>query len=98
MIKKLINNIKASATKRKQRKADIEANYFARALLMPKEQMLSLIRAMDYKNMSPEDKQRFAWKVSDKFQVPVQQAERRILELIKMYGSSEKEHDSGYEI
>jgi hypothetical protein len=57
-----------------------------RALLMPLDTIATLLRERDYEHMSIEEKKKFVWYVSDRFQVPIQQAVLRIKEVRLLEG------------
>lgn len=63
------------------RQEELEVDYMARALLMPRVTMTALLKERGYENMSADEKKCFAWYVAERFQVPVEQAVIRIKEI-----------------
>lgn len=70
------------------RQEELEADYMARAILMPLGTMSALMDIGDYENLSVEDKKRFARYVSERFQVPIQHAVLRIREVRVLQGKN----------
>ena len=70
------------------RQKELEADYMARAILMPLGTMSALLDKSNYENMSVEDKKRFVRHVSERFQVPIQHAALRIKEVRLLKGKT----------
>lgn len=72
------------------RHQELEADYMARAILMPIGTMATLLQERDYAHMNIEEKKKFAEYVSDRFQVPIQHAVLRIKEVRLLEGERDK--------
>ena len=64
------------------RQQELEADYMARALLMPLNVIREELTKKDYVHMDKNEKKRFVQYISDKYQVPTEHAFLRIKEVL----------------
>lgn len=69
------------------RLSEAEADYMARALLMPKEQIWEMLQDIDFANASKRERVKLAYRIADKFSVPHKQVLIRLQEIALLHST-----------